>query len=204
MLNTVRAVVKRGRIEPLEEIYIPEGTEVLVTILIDSKPDFSEFRFETRRPSPAPVRRNVPLAIQASFKEMFSESGRRVIRNAIEESHRRDQNLISMTHIFFAMTEVENELFVKGMQAVNLDPKDVTDLLKQELAKIERYDGNNLYISKSARDLFDRSLKRARLQKRQTIESLDLFICLFADPNGVPAEVLRSLGADPSRFTDSD
>jgi hypothetical protein len=35
MLNTVRAIVKEGKIELLEEIDIPEGTEVLVTPLID-------------------------------------------------------------------------------------------------------------------------------------------------------------------------
>ena len=33
MLNTVRAVVRQGRIELLESIEVPEGTELLVTIL---------------------------------------------------------------------------------------------------------------------------------------------------------------------------
>jgi predicted DNA-binding antitoxin AbrB/MazE fold protein len=35
MLNTIRAVVREGRIELLEKVDIPEGTEVLVTILAD-------------------------------------------------------------------------------------------------------------------------------------------------------------------------
>jgi hypothetical protein len=35
MLNTIRAVIKEGKIELLEDIDIPEGTEVLVTPLID-------------------------------------------------------------------------------------------------------------------------------------------------------------------------
>lgn len=37
MLNTIRAVVREGRIELLERQEIPEGTEVLVTPLIDSE-----------------------------------------------------------------------------------------------------------------------------------------------------------------------
>jgi len=37
MLNTIRAIIKEGKIELLEEIDIPEGTEVLVTPLIDEK-----------------------------------------------------------------------------------------------------------------------------------------------------------------------
>jgi len=39
MLNTIRAVVREGKIELLEHVEIPEGTEVLVTPLID-EPDF--------------------------------------------------------------------------------------------------------------------------------------------------------------------
>jgi hypothetical protein len=35
MSNTVRAIVREGRIELLGNIAIPEGTEVLVTILSD-------------------------------------------------------------------------------------------------------------------------------------------------------------------------
>lgn len=35
MLNTVRAVVREGKIELLEKVELPEGVEVLVTPLVD-------------------------------------------------------------------------------------------------------------------------------------------------------------------------
>ena len=35
MLNTIRAVVREGRIELLENVEIPEGSEVLVTPLVE-------------------------------------------------------------------------------------------------------------------------------------------------------------------------
>lgn len=35
MMNTVRAIVREGRIQLFEEIDLPEGTEVLVTPLLD-------------------------------------------------------------------------------------------------------------------------------------------------------------------------
>ena len=35
MMNTVKAVVREGRIQLLEQVNIPDGTEVLVTILSD-------------------------------------------------------------------------------------------------------------------------------------------------------------------------
>lgn len=37
MLNTIRAVMKEGKLELLEKIDIPEGTEVLVTPLLDEE-----------------------------------------------------------------------------------------------------------------------------------------------------------------------
>lgn len=35
MLQTVKAIVRKGKIELLERLDIPEGTELLVTILAD-------------------------------------------------------------------------------------------------------------------------------------------------------------------------
>jgi hypothetical protein len=37
MLNTIRAIMREGRIELLEDIEIPEGTEVLVTPLTETE-----------------------------------------------------------------------------------------------------------------------------------------------------------------------
>lgn len=37
MLNTIRAIVREGKIELLENVAIPEGTEVLITPLIDEE-----------------------------------------------------------------------------------------------------------------------------------------------------------------------
>jgi hypothetical protein len=47
MLNTLKAIVKEGRIELMERLDIPEGTEVLVTILSDD----SEFWLRASEPS---------------------------------------------------------------------------------------------------------------------------------------------------------
>jgi len=35
MLNTIKAIMRAGKIELLEPVDIPEGTEVLVTVLSD-------------------------------------------------------------------------------------------------------------------------------------------------------------------------
>jgi hypothetical protein len=40
MMNTVWAVVRGGRIEPLEDIEMPDGTRVLVTLLPEDDSSF--------------------------------------------------------------------------------------------------------------------------------------------------------------------
>jgi hypothetical protein len=40
MLNTLWAVVREGKIELLEEVEVPEGTKVLVTLLPEDKDEF--------------------------------------------------------------------------------------------------------------------------------------------------------------------
>jgi len=201
MLTTVRAVVRRGKIELLEEIHIPEGTELLVTVLTDSI-EYTDFKFVPEQPPYSATTRNIVEPIPLSFEDRFSETGKRVLRRAIEESRRREHNLLLLVHIFVAIKEEENELFTKGMQAVNADPKDVSEQLEQELAKIQQHVGRRIRIDDSTRELFNRSLRHARKQGRQTIEAADLFLNLFAEPSGAPIEILRRLGAD-TRLIDS-
>jgi predicted DNA-binding antitoxin AbrB/MazE fold protein len=40
MINTVLAIIHEGRIEPLQKIAAPEGTRVLVTLLLEDEADF--------------------------------------------------------------------------------------------------------------------------------------------------------------------
>ncbi len=129
--------------------------------------------------------------------DKFSESGQKVLYRAIEVSKGRDHNFLSVEHIFTALNEIEKGLFVESMESLGVDVEAVGHLLEQELAKSRQYVGKKMYIADTTRELFNRALKRARQNSRQQIESYDLFVSLFSDPNGVPAEILRRLGADP-------
>ncbi|HEU0176558.1 MAG TPA: ATP-dependent Clp protease ATP-binding subunit [Blastocatellia bacterium] len=135
--------------------------------------------------------------------DKFSETGQKVVRRAIEVSKSRDHNFLSVVHLFTALGEIETALFSETMQAVGIDPHSVTRLLEQELAKSPIHVGRKMAIPEPTRDLFNRALRRARSQGRQTIESYDLFATLFTDQNGVPAEILRRLGVDPGEATET-
>src|SRR5262245_16639349 len=135
--------------------------------------------------------------------DKFSETGQKVVRRAIEVSKSRDHNFLSVVHLFTALGEIESALFSETMQAVGIDPHSVTRLLEQELAKSPIHVGRKMAIPEPTRDLFNRALRRARSQGRQTIESYDLFATLFTDQSGMPAEILRKLGVDPADATET-
>src|SRR6266498_217452 len=135
--------------------------------------------------------------------DKFSETGQKVVRRAIEVSKSRDHNFLSVVHLFTALCEIESALFSETMQAVGIDPHSVTRLLDQELAKSPIHVGRKMAIPEPTRDLFNRALRRARSQGRQTIESYDLFATLFTDQSGVPAEILRRLSVDPADATET-
>ena len=40
MSKTLRAIIHKGKIEPLEEVNLPEGSKVLVTLLADEEAEF--------------------------------------------------------------------------------------------------------------------------------------------------------------------
>ena len=138
-----------------------------------------------------------------SMTDKFSETGQKVVRRAIEVSKSRDHNFLSVVHLFTALGEIESALFSETMQAVGIDPHSVTRLLEQELAKSPIHVGRKMGIPEPTRDLFNRALRRARSQGRQTIESYDLFATLFTDQSGAPAEILRRLGVAPADATET-
>jgi len=40
MSKALRAIIHKGKIEPLEQVNLPEGSKVLVTLLSDDEADF--------------------------------------------------------------------------------------------------------------------------------------------------------------------
>jgi 6-phospho-beta-glucosidase len=137
------------------------------------------------------------------MSDKFSESGQKVIYRAIEVSKGYDHNFLSDVHVFTALNEVESGLFTEAMQSVGVDPRAVSSLLEQELAKHRQYVGKKMYIAATTRDLFNHALKRARSRGRQQIESYDLLAALFTNRDGTPIDILRRLGVDSLYATEA-
>jgi len=64
-----------------------------------------------------------------AYKDKFSESGRRILEVALDESKRRDQNYVSIEHILHAIANEETELFNATMRDLAVDPRSVKLLI---------------------------------------------------------------------------
>lgn len=136
------------------------------------------------------------------FQSRFSESGRRVISRAMEESRKRDHNFIGPEHIFAAIAEVERQLFNEVMQSLNVDPQTVLQALDAQLSIAKQYTGRGTGLPETTKKILTSALTRATRRGRDTIDATDLFAEIFHDQKAFPAEILQNLGADTGIIID--
>jgi ATP-dependent Clp protease ATP-binding subunit ClpA len=129
-----------------------------------------------------------------AYKDKFSESGRRVLETALDESRKRDQNYITTEHILHALAYEEAELFNATMHDLAVDPRSVKLLIEKRLDNGRQHTGKGFKIAPETTDLFKRSMDRARSQGRRVIEGSDIFYVLSNDERSLLNDVLQNLG----------
>ncbi len=129
-----------------------------------------------------------------AYKDKFSESGRRVLENALDESKNRDQNFISVGHILQALASEESDLFNDTMLELTVDPRSVRLLIEKRVDSGTQHMGSGFKIAPETTDLFKRSMDRARSQGRRVIDASDIFYVLSNDERSVLNDILQNLG----------
>ncbi len=129
-----------------------------------------------------------------AYKDKFSDSGRRVLETALDESRKRDQNYITTEHILHALADEEAELFNATMRDLAVDPRSVKLLIEKRLDNGRQHTGRGFKIAPETTDLFKRSMDRARSQGRRVIEGSDIFYVLSKDERSLLNDVLQNLG----------
>ena len=132
-----------------------------------------------------------------AYKDKFSESGQRILENALDESRKRDQNFITIGHILNALTVEEADLFNETMRDLTIDPRTVKMLIERRIEDGKQHTGKGYRIAPETTDLFKRAMDRARSQGRRVIEASDIFYVLSNDERSLLNDVLRNLGVPP-------
>lgn len=138
-----------------------------------------------------------------AYKDKFSESGKRVLENALNESRRRDQNFVSIEHILFALAEEESELFNSTMRDLSIDPRSVRLSVEKRLENSRQHIGKGFRIAPETTELFKRSMDRARSQGRRVIEASDIFYVQASDERSLLNDILQNHGISHEEVSQS-
>ena len=129
-----------------------------------------------------------------AYKDKFSETGRRILETALDESKRRDQHYVSIEHILHAIANEESELFNATMRDLSVDPRSVKLLIEKRMDSGRQHLGKGFRIAPETTELFKRAMDRARSQGRRVIEGSDIFYVLSNDERSLLNDVLQNLG----------
>jgi len=129
-----------------------------------------------------------------AYKDKFSESGRRVLETALDESKRRDQNFVAIEHILHAVASEEDDLFTSTMRDLAVDPRSVKLLIEKRMDSGRQHTGKGFRIAPETTELFKRAMDRARSQGRRVIDGSDIFYVLSNDERSILNDVLQNLG----------
>ncbi len=129
-----------------------------------------------------------------AYKDKFSESGRRVLETALDESKKRDQNYVAIEHILHAVASEEDDLFTSTMRDLAVDPRSVKLLIEKRMEMGRQHTGKGFRIAPETTELFKRAMDRARSQGRRVIDGSDIFYVLSNDERSILNDVLQNLG----------
>ena len=127
----------------------------------------------------------------------MTEAAQRVIDRAVEESRRREHLLLASEHVFYALAQVEWDLFAQAMREAEVSPHEVLRAMDEHLRREPSFAGGELRVSPTAKLVCKLALHRAARAGHQGVEAADLLLALFEETHGVPVSILRQSGAKP-------
>jgi ATP-dependent Clp protease ATP-binding subunit ClpA len=110
----------------------------------------------------------------ARYFNSFSESGRRILKNSLAETQRRNQHLISPEHILYALIKEEPELFNATMLKHSIDPQEIRLAIEKRLENSHTHTGEGFEVAPETTDIFKHSIDKARAENRRAIEASDI------------------------------
>ena len=135
-----------------------------------------------------------------SFLDKFSESGRRILEGALDESRRREQYHISPEHILYMLMTIETDLFDSTMHNLSFDPQDVRLAVEKRLENSHRHIGKGFRVALDTMEIFRCSLVQARSKGRRTIEASDMCFVFATDKYNLLDDILKNPEGHDSAF----
>ena len=127
----------------------------------------------------------------------ISDTVRRIIDRAIDESRRREHALLTCEHLFLAFAQVKWTLFAEAMRDVALNPYTVLQAIESHLRALPPAGGGEPRVTPPMKLVCKHALHHASRKGRLAIDAADLFIALLQETSSVPVSIVRQYGVDP-------
>jgi ATP-dependent Clp protease ATP-binding subunit ClpA len=140
------------------------------------------------------------MATLETYRDRFAESGWEIFQRALSEARRREQNYVGIEHILYALAQEKAELFSSLLRSLSDNPDALTmlvELIEERVENAPKHEGEGLRLAAETIDLFKRTLRLVRFNRRRRIEATDLFITILMDDKSLLRELLNTLLASP-------
>ncbi|HEX8492954.1 MAG TPA: KOW motif-containing protein [Pyrinomonadaceae bacterium] len=139
------------------------------------------------------------MATLETYRGRFAESGWRIFERAISEARGREQNLVGVEHVIYALAQEKADLFNSLLRSIADSSQafeKLLELIEQRLEAAPKHEGAGIRLATETIALFKRTLNLVRFNRRKLIEATDLFIVLLMDEESLLRELVRKLLAD--------
>ena len=126
--------------------------------------------------------------------EKFSEKARRVLSLAQEEAQRFNHNYIGTEHILLGLVRETDGVAAKVLATLGVDLPKVRSAIEFIIGRGERPVTGDIGLTPRAKKVIELAVDEARRLSHSYIGTEHILIGLMREGEGVPAEVLESLG----------
>jgi len=127
----------------------------------------------------------------------FTDAAQRVMDRAVEESRRREHAQLTSAHVIFALAQAEWDLFAHAMQQAEVNPHEIVRTMDEHLHRLPAVAGCDVRASATTKLVCRLAIHHASRAGHPAVEAGDLLLALLEETHGVPASILRQLGAEP-------
>jgi ATP-dependent Clp protease ATP-binding subunit ClpA len=116
----------------------------------------------------------------------LTEAAQRVIDRAVDEARRREHSLLTSEHVFYALAQVEWDLFAATMHDAGVNPHEVLSEIDEHLHTISPFTRCEFRVAPTTKLVCKLVLHHASRSGHAGVEPADLLLGLFEETQGVP------------------
>jgi ATP-dependent Clp protease ATP-binding subunit ClpC len=131
--------------------------------------------------------------------ERFTDRARRVVVLAQEEARMLNHNYIGTEHILLGLIHEGEGVAARALESLNISPEAVRQQVEEIIGQGQAAPTGHIPFTPRAKKVLELSLREALQLGHNYIGTEHILLGLIREGEGVAAQVLQKLGADPNR-----